>query len=587
MMMQESLRESVEKAVHEVCGKKPDADFSLEFPEDPAHGEYATNAALMYAKTLGMQPRELAEKFAVHIRAHMPHGVERIEVAGPGFINFHLSHEALSHVLQQIVTEGGRFGSNQLFAGKKIAIEYTDPNPFKEFHIGHFMSNTIGESLARIVEFSGAEIRRANYQGDVGMHVAKAVWGMKVARDTGELAHIRNENNLAKAEFMGKAYAYGAGLYEEDEKVKEEIKAINKEIFEKSDPEIISIYEEGKKWSLEYFETVYARLGTKFDHYFFESETARKGKELVEDGLAKGIFEPSDGAVVFRGDREGLHTRVFINSEGLPTYEAKELGLAFLKHEWWPFDLTYVLTGNEIAEYFKVVLAAMKKMLPEIAPKIIHVPHGMLRLASGKMSSRTGSVITAMQLLEEVTKALGPKMKERHMSGEDEARTKDAVAVGAVKYSILRQSTGKDIIFDFNASLSFEGDSGPYIQYAHARACSVLVKAIKAGIHPSLHNAEVGSPPTATCGDPTSAFRVERLLMQFPEFVLRAAREREPHHIAGYLITLAQAYNSFYAHERILDAGEEAPYRVALTHAVAASIKNGLDLLGIEAPERM
>jgi len=433
-------------------------------------------------------------------------------------------------------------------------VEYTDPNPFKELHIGHLMSNAIGESIARIIGSQGANVIRANFQGDVGMHVAKAIFG---------LIKLKKEN--FSIEDLAKAYSFGATEFEEN---KQEITDINKKIYNRSDSQINDIYDKGKKISLDYFETIYKKLGTKFDEYFFESETGVVGKELVEKNIGK-VFEKSDGAVVFNGENFGLHTRVFINSEGLPTYEAKDLGLIKTKFEKYPdLDLSISITGNEVNEYFKVMLKAVEKIKSEWAEKTKHISHGMLRLPEGKMSSRTGDVITAESLIEKVEEIISKK------TGDKNAIEK--ISVGAIKYSILKSSSGKDIIFDFDKSLSVEGNSGPYLQYTYARAKSVLEKAEQEGIKSLIEKNN---------GELTE---VEKLLYRFPEVVERAGQEYEPHYIATYLFELSQAFNSFYGNNKIADKTDEnAPYKVALTEAVAQTIKNGLYLLGIEAPERL
>ena len=548
-----TLRAEIKKKLEKLVPKG--AEFSVFRPERPEFGDYSSNVAMVSKGN----PLEAAEEFKKKLEKSDL--FEKVEVAGPGFLNFFISPEVFIKNVEKITEEKDGYGRNEILSNQKVIVEYTDPNPFKEFHIGHLMSNAIGESLARVFEASGAEVRRANYQGDVGLRVAKAVWGA-----------LKQNSSVD----WGKAYVAGDRAYKEDESAKKDISAINKKVYERSDAEINKLYDEGKKISLEYFEKIYKRLGTKFDFYFFESEGGIRGKKIVEDGLKKSVFEESDGAVVFKGERAGLHTRVFLSSEGLPTYEAKELGLAPMKYEKYRYDLSYIITGNEIIDYFRVLMAAMKEMFPELAAKTHHVPHGMLRFASGKMSSRIGNIITAQALLDDVQERILKIMKKaKELSDKEMKEISDKVAVGAVKYSILRQSIGKDIIFDFKTSLSFEGDSGPYLQYTHARACSVVGKANSAGIKPSVSN------------PPDEVGNVERVLSAFPETVERAYADLSPSHVASYLIELAHAFNSFYAKERIADAGEKAPYRVALAKATAQVLENGLWLLGISAPKRM
>ncbi len=554
-----TLKKEIVHALHDL-GITP-GDIHLEHPEVRAHGDYSSNVALRYASEAGKSPRELAEELAEKLRAAGIMAVEKIEVAGPGFINFRLSREFFSDAVKEILEEGSDYGKNVVRAGKKIMIEYTDPNPFKEFHIGHLMSNAIGESLSRLIEFSGAEVKRANYQGDVGLHVAKAVWGMRLKGIT-----ALGSDNAAS---FGQAYAAGNEVYETDADAKKEIDAVNKKIYEGESSELTALYEKGKRISLGYFETIYKKLGTRFDYYFFESRSGPVGKKIVEENTPK-VFQESDGAVVFRGEEYGLHTRVFITSEGLPTYEAKELGIAKIKHDAYPYDLSFVVTGNEVREYFRVVHKALGLVFPDLAAQTVHVPHGMLRLPSGKMSSRTGDVITAERLIEEAKKRIIEKMADADVS-EKEAVAEE-VAIGAIKYSILKHTLGSDIIFDFDASLSFEGDSGPYLQYTHARALSVLAKAKENGVSPSFSDTPL-----------EKIEEVERLLCQFSEVVSRADDLRAPQLVATHLTEIAQAFNNFYAHEHIADS----PYRLALSKATAIVLKNGLWLLGIAAPERM
>ncbi|MBI1957042.1 MAG: arginine--tRNA ligase, partial [Candidatus Niyogibacteria bacterium] len=554
------IREAIENELRKITPQG--ARFELLRPKKPEFGDYSTNAALIVAEQEKGNAHDLAERYAERLR-RVP-GVRDVTVAGSGFVNLFLGDDIFVGNLQHILRDNERYGRNAFHAGEKVIVEYTDSNPFKEFHIGHLMSNAVGEAVARLFEASGAEVRRANYQGDIGLHVAEAIYAME--RRKISLAGLRLWGSTAeRMRFLGAAYAYGNAEYEKNPDAKAAIERINKELYEKKNPadRIHSHYRIGRAWSLDYFDANYELLSTAFEFYFFESETGERGKRIVEEGLKKGIFEKSDGAVIFRGEKYGLHTRVFLNSEGLPIYEAKELGLAELKRETFPYDRAITVTGNEIIDYFRVVLKAMELLwgLTEVE-KIRHLPHGMLRLPEGKMSSRTGNIITADALLGDV--ALNLKEKVR-------AKIADAIAVGAVKYSILRQAIGRDIIFDFELSLSFEGDSGPYLQYTHARAHSVAEKARALGVTPDVSR-------------PDAVGTLEKILFAYPDVVLRAQKELAPHHLCTYLIELARAFNHYYAEERIAVAGVQAAYRTALACATGIVLKNGLNLLGIQAP---
>jgi arginyl-tRNA synthetase len=374
-----------------------------------------------------------------------------------------------------------------------------------------------------------------------------------------------------KIEDLGKAYVIGATAYEDNPKAKEEIDGINKKLYA-GDLSLKEMYDTGRKTSLDRFEDLYKILGTRFDHYFFESETVALGKKLVQDGISRGILEKSDGAIIYRGEKHGLHTRVFITSQGTPTYEAKELGLVELKREQFPFDLAVTTIAVEQDGYFKVVEAAIAEFWPELKGRYIHVSHGMMQLAGGKMSSRKGNVVTGESLIEDMRNEARAKMADRELA--DKECVVDAVAVAAIKYSVLKQGTGKNIVFDPKESLSFEGDSGPYLQYSYVRARSVLERA------------ESGKSKVESQKIPESIPVFERLLPRFPDVVLRAAKEYEPHYVTTYLTELAGAFNSWYAGDKILGSSDEA-YKLMLVRAFAHTMHNGLWLLGIQAPEKM
>ena len=536
-------------------------EVTLSHPDELSHGDYATSVALAAAKTANKNPKALAEKI-VEAMGEVD-GVGKIEVAGPGFINFTLERGYFPSQLKRILDGADRWGRNDHVKGYKVMVEYTDPNAFKPLHIGHLMSNAIGESLARLTAFSGADMRKANYASDIGLNVAKGVWGAKKAKA-----------DLTDLAALGKAYAVAHEAYENDARAKEEIDAVNKALYEDSDAELSKIRSQGVAASLKHLYEICDVLGTKFDYEFLESQSAPLGKELVLKNTP-GVFEESDGATVYKGEGEGLHTRVFLNSRGLPTYEAKDIGLIELKRNSFPFDLSIIVTSVEQKEYFKVVKAAAEKLFPELKGKLMHVPHGFLTLTTGKMSSRKGNVITGESLLEEMRAKAFEKMEVREL-GEDKQAIADAVAVSAIKYRILKQTTGKNIIFDPDASLSFEGDSGPYLQYSHVRAQAVLRKAETEKVPATIVN--YSSEPSV----------LERLLYRFPEVVFRSAKESEPHYVTTYLTELASAFNSWYAQGKIVDSSDpNSPYMVAVTKAFATTMKNGLWLLGIQAPEKM
>jgi arginyl-tRNA synthetase len=608
------MKEEIIKALS-IATNLADTEINLEAPENLEFGDYSSNVAMQRISSKGLMfkgdmkssrysPREYAEEIVGILQKDevLNKVVDKIEVAGPGFINFWLKGAVLMDVLKDINLKKDDYGRNDLLAGKKVVVEYTDPNPFKEFHIGHLISNVTGESFARLQEVCGATVWRADYFGDVGVHVAKSIWGIrnKMEAEKCTLDALSKLNLNARISFMGQGYALGTRAFDEDEKAKEEIGRLNTVIYkaaqrmwakegmkseinydaEEKVPDsevdgIYDLYEKGRSWSLEYFETIYMRLGTKFDGYYPESKVGEVGYKLVKDNIGR-VFEESEGAVIFRGEKFGLHTRVFINKHNLPTYEAKELGLAPAKYSDFAYDKSIIVVGKEIKEYFAVLVEALKQVNSSLGNATYPICTGMVNLPEGKMSSRRGNVVTVTGILDDLKRMIGEKMKEGY-SDVERSEIGENVAVGALKYAFLKNSVGSDFVFDMTTALSLEGNSGPYLQYTAARASSVLRKT-----EFSISNFQFSKDLELNA----SELSVARYLVHFPETVDSAAKTYSPNVICNYLYELAQRYNNFYNSNRILEDKNET-FRLALTAATGQVIKNGLYLLGISAPERM
>jgi len=557
------IREAISAALHEL--KLSSVDFSVEHPKELAHGDYASNVAMVVAKGVaketGKAPREVAEQLLAVLEGKIEY-VEHIEVAGPGFINFHLSRDFFQKEIKHIGILADDWGKNEGERGEEVLVEYTSPNLFKPLHVGNLVGNIVGEALTRLYEYSGAKVYRLNYPSDIGLTVAKGVWGLqKTGGDPSDISAL------------GEAYRVGNAAYESEGEEKEAIITVNKALYTDSDPELSKLREQGLATSKKHLHALLDVLGTTFDYEIFESEAGPLGTEIVKEHT--NIFEESEGAVVYRGEKVGLHTRVFLNSEGLPTYEAKDLGNFVLKQKEYPnWTQSVVVTGNEQAEYFKVIIAAIKEVFVEARDKSMeHVSTGFLTLSTGKMSSRKGNVLTGESLIDELWEEADKRAGDTR---SDDPELGEQIAVAALKYQILRHSVGSNIVFDKERALSFEGDSGPYLQYTHARIGSVEEKAEKEGVSASLQHV------------PETPYEIEKILYRFPEVVEQALLERSPHYVTTFLTELAGAFNTFYAQEKIADAGDEyAPYKLALAGAVKQTLKNGLWVLGIKAPERM
>lgn len=602
------LRQFIYGVVHGLYPQIADftmSEISLEHPSQETFGDYSTNVAMVLAGRLRMNPKKIAEEIAIKLKEKSSDTIiDRVEAAG-GFINIWLSQEFLNSVFKgaingafhtQLTSEIEKLIGSSV-CGKKIFVEFAHPNTHKEFHIGHLRNIAIGEAFVRILEACGATVFRANYEGDVGLHVAKAIYGVKVKIENEKLKieDLRQLEPDKKAKFLGEGYALGSKLSDESEETKKEIIELNKTIY--VDPKKADLWEETRQWSLDYFETIYRRLGTrKFDRYFFESETEKDGREMVIAAAKKGIFiQDKDGSIYFPGSKYGLNDCVFVTREHYATYEGKEIALEELELNTFPFDLSINNVANEQANFFQVSYKATEVLFPRHIGKHYHTAYGMVNLKGVKLSSRTGQVVTADWLIDqakEKVKVIIEKASERNsLNSEEIESVAEKVAVAAVKYSMLKVNPKMDIAFDLEESVSFEGDSGPYLQYTYARCKSVLRKGERV-------KGEGGGGGWRKENMNEDEMILLRSFYRFPEVVLDAGRTLSPNILCSYLFELAQKFNFFYNKHSILtpelpnedsSIGKEevTTFRLGLTVATANILQKGLELLGIETVERM
>lgn len=554
--MKQELESVIETMVQDLFGTTVVIELTR---PDEQFGDYATNVALQLAKQLGKTPRQIAEDLAVELRETLAQKVSEISIAGPGFLNFKLSDETLLKSLSEKPAK--------TLTGQKIVAEYSDPNPFKVLHAGHVYTTIVGDAIANLMQAAGGQVHRVNYGGDVGLHVGKTLWAILQELNGEYPEKLFAIPEAERSTWLSTCYVKGNTAYEDDASAKAAIEALNKRVYQITadgdhDSALARIYWTCRAWSYEAFDAFYARLGTHLEKYYPESEVATLGLQEVQKHIGT-VFQESQGAVVFKGERYGLHTRVFITSQGLPTYEAKEVGLIIKKYDDYQFDRSIVVTGNEQQEYMAVALKAIEQFLPKLAAATTYMPHGMVRLAAGvKMSSRMGNIVAANDVLDITSEAIKASGRE----------PQDTTILGAIKYAFLKNRLGGDIIYDPEESVSLEGNSGPYLQYAHARARSILAKAEHAA------------------GEITQLEPAERSLVrkisEYPETVNKAVAELMPHVVATYLYELAQVFNRFYEHNRVLDDPRQE-LRLQLVEHYADTLKRGLSLLGITAPERL
>lgn len=560
------INETVKSILQEATGKTGiTAEVVVDVPAQKGFGDFATSIALKSAGLLKKAPRAIAEEIVKNITPSPL--IEKVGIIGPGFINVWVNPKEFLGSVNQAAKDEFSFPAHHLGPRKKVMVEFAHPNTHKLFHIGHMRNISTGETVVRLLEAVGNKVIRTNYQGDVGLHIAKCLYAIR--KDKVDLKSLKTLQE--KIKLLGAAYARGQQDYEAVPGAKDEIHNINKMIYEEN-PEIVPLWKETVQWSLKYFAGIYKRVGSKFDRLYFESETYKRGIEIVKDLLAKGLLKKSEGAVVFEGKPYGVDTRVFLNSLGFPTYEGKELALAEKEFsDWGELDRDIHVVTPEQTSFFQTTFKVEELIDPaKYKGRQYHLAYNWVQLKSGKMSSRTGNVIEGMWLVDEAKRILMEKFPALP------AETAETLAVGAVKYSFLKVSTAMEIAFDFEDSISLEGNSAPYLNYTFVRTRSVLEKDSAA---------RAFSPDVAMNEEDR---KLAKKLYLFPLAVHEAAAKLSPNLLTNYLFELAQDFNLFYQKNPILKAeGDVRGLRLALTRATGATIRKGLSLLGIETVNKM
>ena len=537
-----------------------DEVIEIAIPEEQ-FGDFSTNIALKLARVLSRPPRDIAQEIIDKINISDVDFIESIDIAGAGFINITLTNQALIDLIDEKPSTS--------LKGQVIVAEYSDPNPFKTLHAGHLYTSIVGDVIANLLENGGAEVHRVNFGGDVGMHVAKNIWAIiRTIGGNEDATKLNDIDEDRRTEWLSQCYVNGNTAYETDDQAKQQIKLLNGRIYEISagqehETELAKIYWTCRQWSYDYFNAFYSRLNIGFEKYYPESEVVELGLKTVKENIPE-VYQESQGAIIFDGEKYGLYTNVFINSEGLPTYAAKDVGLIIKKWQDYEFDRSLIITSSEQLDYMKVVLKSVEQFRPDLAAASMHLSHGVVKLSGGlKMSSRLGNILTATDVLDAAAEANA----QNHV-GDDQ------VTIGAVKYAFLKQRIGGDIIYEPKESVSIEGNSGPYLQYAHARAKNILNKV----------ETEV------TTLDAKEFTKEERSLIkklgEYSSVIELATEELKPHYVCTYLYELAQTFNRFYENNRVIGDPKQS-FRIILVTLYAERLSNGLKILGIASPDKM
>ena len=556
-----NLKKELENSIRKAVDSENDFEIVFSRPPDFKLGDIATPLSFELAKKLKKNPILIAKEIAENII--LPEGVARAETSG-GYINFFFDRNYFSKkTVERIIGEADLYGKGEK-KKEKVMVEYSQPNTHKSFHIGHLRNVCLGDALANIMGFSGYETVRANYIGDVGAHVAKCLWGYMKFYD----GVIPDHN---KGDFLGKVYSESDNKLKESEEYQEEYKIVLKNLYE-GDKKTLDVWKMTRDWSLEEFNRIYQELGVNFDIFLYESEVKDEGTKIAHELLDKGVAKNKEGAVIVDLKEFGLDEFVILRSDGTALYSTKDLALAERKFQDFKIDRSLYVVGSEQKFYFKQLFKTLELMGFSQAKKCFHLSYELVMLEEGKMSSREGNVVLYSELKDVVKKEALNQVRERNISNAD--TISEIVTIGALKYSMMKDNN-KRIVFNWKKALDFEGDTAPYIQYAHARASSILKKIgeLNSGLGiDDLNEKE---------------YKLVSLLSEFPEVVERASIDYRPDFVSNYVYDVAKCFNEFYHECHVLNAETNKEFRASLVRATKIVLNNALGLLGIKAPEEM
>ncbi|MBS1266683.1 MAG: Arginine--tRNA ligase [Candidatus Woesearchaeota archaeon] len=545
---------------------KSEIDSLLEVPPDPKLGDYAF-PCFSLARTFKKAPNKIAQNLAE--KFEVDETIRKVEVKGP-YLNFFIGTKELAqNILMQIKKQKQKYGISKT-KKRTILIEGWQPNTHKAFHIGHIRNAMVSESISRIFEFQGHKVIRSSYMGDIGAHVAKWIW-YYTKHYKGKIP----KNNVTK--WAGEIYTKATQISAENEEYQKQINDIQKKL-ESQDKELTKIWKKTRELCIKDLWQIFEELDCKIDRPYWESEVEQPGIKIVKQQLEKGNAEYSEGAIIADLEKYNLKVLVLLKSNGTSLYSTKDLALAYLKSEEYEFDQSLYIVGSEQEFHFKQLFQYLKIIGYPDADKVSHVSYGLVSLKQGKMSSRKGNIVLYEDLRDKLLKLAKSQISNRNLDEKQKQKVSRIVTFAALKFSMLNQDPKKFIIFDPKQALSFEGETGPYLQYTHARICSILRKSPQKAIT----NVNFSLLQTK------SEHNLIKQLGTFPDTVSQAASHYKPSSICRYLLDLAQMFNEFYHKHRVLsDNLELSKARLALIDSTRQVLENGLLLLGIQAPERM
>lgn len=555
------MKKIVARILAKHLGKKEEEILGLIEISPVGMGDYAF-PCFSLAKEMKKSPVRIAEEIEEKIK--LPKEIEKVQV-NQAYLNFFMNKNFLvEKIVKRILKEKQKYGRGK--ENHKVMLEFSQPNTHKAFHVGHIRNTSIGESLSRLYEFQGNKVIRANYSGDTGMHIAKWIWCYKTFHSDEDLS--------GDEEWIASIYVDAVKRLEENPDFQLEVDALNKMLETREDKEINQLWDKTRKLSIDSWKKIYKELNTHFDRYYFESQMEKRGKELAQKLVNEGIAKVSEQAVIMDLQEYNLGVWVLLRKDGTVLYSAKDLALAEKKFKDYNISKNIYLVADEQQLHFQQLLKTLELMkFPELK-KCQPVHYGLVRLPTGKMSSRTGNNILYSEFMEDVMEYAREQIKKRHTLNAKELEKRAlAISIASIKYAMLKQNPGKVIVFVREDALDFEGNTGPYLLYSYARATSILKKSKK---KPKLNQEVV---------DEKESLIIQKL-GAFPEIAGHAYSQLNPSLVANYTYELSQLFNEFYHTSKVIDDDREE-FRLALVQSFRIVLKSCLDLLGIETIEKM
>lgn len=578
MRFQEAIGQSLDKLINAQELGVDSARQLIERPQNPEHGDLAFPCFLL-AKARRQSPVAVAQGLADELKKQgLPDGIGEVLATGP-YLNFRLSAAAAWAIVAEVWQQGEAFGGSSLGRGQKVLLEYSSPNIAKEFHIGHFRNTILGQALANIHNALGFEVTAINHLGDWGSQFGKVMYAYKHWGDEAEL----QQGALA---YLTKLYVRFHEEAEKNPDLDREARLCFKAL-EAREPEYVKLWQQFNEMSVNDLKRIYARLGARFDHFLGESFYIDKVDSLLALLRKKNLLVESDGAQIVSLEDYKMSPCLILTGDGTTLYHTRDLAAALYRYERFKFDRCLYVVGSEQTLHFQQLFKVLELLELPWAKTLEHVRYGLYRFKDGKFSTRKGRVVLFQEVADEAQEKVLGIIQEKNPGLANREQVADSVALGALVFHDLSTDRGKDVEFDWAKILDFEGDTGPYVQYAHARASAILRK--------GNFNLEKARSVSADEGERVlfaaeSALRLAKTLGQFPLAVMGAQRLLKPSIVAHYALDLAKAFNSFYRGVRVLGEGDSVKIieaRLALVGAAKLVLSSALKMICIEAPEEM